>query len=107
LRPRHVKVIAIVLIDSFHMWSKDRVEPLCDNFETLFSEQATHVGLCTFRRIPIAVEDNWYLEDVHFGEYVRLEDEVVRMYCSYSHTLNAFRSTEIFNLTFRAIDLHV
>jgi hypothetical protein len=28
---------------------KDRVEPLSDNFETLFSEQAAHVGLCTFK----------------------------------------------------------
>ena len=30
-------IIAIVLIDSFHGWSKDRVEPLCDNLEALLS----------------------------------------------------------------------
>ena len=61
-------VVAKVLIDSFHVWLKDSVEPLSDNFETLFSEQAPHVGLCTFRRISIVVlENKWYLEDVHFG----------------------------------------
>jgi hypothetical protein len=64
---------AKVLIGSFHMWLKDRVEPLSDNFETLFSEQATHVGLCTFRK-TIVVEDNWYLKDVHFRTYCRLEE---------------------------------
>ena len=66
-------VDAKVLIDSFHVWLKDRVEPLSDNFETLFSEQAAHVGLCTVSKISIVVEDNWYLEDVHFREYYRLE----------------------------------
>jgi hypothetical protein len=66
-------VFAKVLIDSFHVWLKDRVEPLSDNFETLFSEQATHVSLCTFRKISIVVEDNPYLEDVHFGACCRLE----------------------------------
>jgi hypothetical protein len=67
-------VVAKVLIDSFHVWLKDRVEPLSDNFETPFSEQAAHVGLCTVRKISIVVEDNWYLEDVHFGAYCRLEE---------------------------------
>jgi len=55
------------------MWLKDRVEPLSDNIETLFSEQAAHVGLCIFRKISFVVEDNWYLEDVHFGAYCRSE----------------------------------
>ena len=52
---------------------KDRVEPLSDNFEALFSEQPAHVGLCTFRKISTVVENKWYLEDVHFGVYCRLE----------------------------------
>ena len=50
-------VVAKVLIGGFHVWSKDRVEPLSDYFETLFSEQATHKGLCTIRK-AIVVEDN-------------------------------------------------
>ena len=58
-------VVAKVQIGSFHVWLKNRVKPFSDNFETLFSEQATHEGLCTFRK-TIVVEDNWYLEDVHF-----------------------------------------
>ena len=66
-------VVAIVLIESFHVWLKDRVEPLSDNFETLFSEQAAHVGLWTVRKVSIVVEDNWYLEDVNFRAYCRLE----------------------------------
>jgi hypothetical protein len=74
LGPRqHEIVVAKVLIDSFHVWLKDRVEPLCDNFETLFSKQAAHVGLRTFRKISIVLEDNWYLEDIHFGAYCRSE----------------------------------
>ncbi len=46
---QHEIVVAKVLIDSFHVWLKDRVEPLCDNLDTLFSEQAAYVGLCTFK----------------------------------------------------------
>lgn len=38
-------VVSKVLINSFYVWLKDRVEPLCDNFETLFSEQTANVGL--------------------------------------------------------------
>jgi hypothetical protein len=79
LEPRHEIIVAKVLIDSFHVWLKDRVEPLSDNFETLFSEQAAHVGLCMFRKFSIVVEDKWYLEDAHFRAYCRLEDIVVRM----------------------------
>lgn len=55
--PRPEIVVAKVLIDSFHVWLKDQVEPLFDNFKTLFSEQATHVGLCMFRKVFIVVED--------------------------------------------------
>jgi hypothetical protein len=73
LRASHEIVVSKVLIDSFHMWLKDRVEPLSDNFETLFSEQTAHVGLFTFRRVSIVEVDNRYLEDVHFGAYCRLE----------------------------------
>jgi hypothetical protein len=79
LRPGHEIVIAKVLIESFHVWLKDRVQPLSDNFETLFSEQAAHVGLCIFRKVFIIVEDKSYLEDAHFGVYYRSEDVVVRM----------------------------
>jgi hypothetical protein len=68
LRPRHEIVVAEMLIDSFHMWSKDRVEPLSDNFETLFSEQAAHVGLCMFRKTSIVVEAKGYLKDAHYGD---------------------------------------
>jgi len=71
LGPRQPEVIvAKVLISSFHVWSKDRVEPLCDNFYALFPVQTAHIGLCTFRKVPIVVEDSSYLEDVHFGHIV-------------------------------------
>ena len=66
-------VVSKVLIDSFHVRLKYRVEPLSDNVEALFSEQAAHVGLCTVRGISIVVEDNWYLEDAHFEARCRLE----------------------------------
>jgi hypothetical protein len=79
LRPRHEIFVAKVLIESFNVWLKDRVQPLSDSFETLFSEQAAHVGLCIFRKISIIVEDKSYLEDAHFGVYYRSEDVVVRM----------------------------
>jgi hypothetical protein len=44
---KHEIVVAKIPIDSFHLGLKDRVEPLCDDLETLFSVQATHIGLCT------------------------------------------------------------
>jgi len=51
-------IVAKTLINIFHKGLKDRDEPLRDNINTLFSVQAPHVGLCTFRKVSFVVEDN-------------------------------------------------
>ena len=61
--------IAHILICSFHVGLNDQNEPLSSYLETLISVHTAHIGLCTFFRKVFVLEDDWYLEDIHFGTY--------------------------------------